>query len=142
MAFNGIPLVNGKAYEFADISCIVLGTPILGVTAIEYGEDDNIENIYATGRYPVARGYGQITPSAKITVLMNEVMNIVSVAPSGRLQDIPEFDIVVTYTDANLIPVVHKIRNCRFKTNMISSATGDTSIPIDLELIVSHIEFV
>ena len=142
MAQNGLPLINGKAYEFADITCIILGTPIIGVTAIEYGETDNIENVYATGRYPVARGFGQIEPSANITILMNEVMNIVSVAPNGRLQDIPEFDIIVTFTDANLIPVVHKIRNCRFKTNMITSATGDTSIPMDLELIVSHIEFV
>lgn len=142
MALNGLPLINGKAYEFADITCIVLGTPIVGVTAIEYGEEDNIENVYATGRYPVARGFGQIEPSAKVTILMNEVMSIVAVAPNGRLQDIPEFDIIVTFTDANLIPVVHKIRNCRFKKNMITSATGDTSIPVELDLIVSHIEFV
>ena len=142
MALNGLPLINGKAYEFADITCVILGTPILGVTAIEYGETDNSENIYATGRYPVARGFGQIEPTASITILMNEVMNIVSVAPNGRIQDIPEFDIIVTFTDVNLIPVVHKIRNCRFKTNMITSATGDTSIPMDLELIISHIEFV
>jgi hypothetical protein len=73
---------------------------------------------------------------------MNEVMNIVSAAPNGRIQDIPEFDIVVTFTDANLIPVVHKIRNCRFMKNMIASATGDTSIPMELDLVVSHIEFV
>lgn len=142
MALNGLPLINGKAYEFADITCIVLGTPIVGVTAIEYGEEDNIENVYATGRYPVARGFGQIEPSAKVTILMNEVMSIVAVAPNGRLQDIPEFDIIVTFTDANLIPIVHKIRNCRFKKNMITSATGDTSIPVELDLIVSHIEFV
>lgn len=142
MELNGLPLINGKAYEFADITCIVLGTPIVGVTAIEYGEEDNIENVYATGRYPVARGFGQIEPSAKVTILMNEVMSIVAVAPNGRLQDIPEFDIIVTFTDANLIPVVHKIRNCRFKKNMITSATGDTSIPVELDLIVSHIEFV
>jgi hypothetical protein len=61
MAQNGLPLINGKAYEYADISCIVLGTPIIGVTAIEYGEEDSMENIYATGRYPVSRGFGQIT---------------------------------------------------------------------------------
>jgi hypothetical protein len=142
MAYNGIPLVNGKQYEYADVTMIVLGTPILGVTNIEYGEEDNIENVYATGRYPIGRGYGQITPAAKVTILMNEVMNIVSAAPNGRIQDIPEFDIVVTFTDVNLIPVVHKIRNCKFKTNKISTATGDTSIPIEIDLVPSHIEYV
>jgi hypothetical protein len=142
MAYNGIPLVNGKQYEYADITMIVLGTPILGVTNIEYGEEDNIENVYATGRYPIGRGYGQITPAAKVTILMNEVMNIVSAAPNGRIQDIPEFDIIVDYTDVNLIPVTHKIRNCKFKTNKISTATGDTSIPIEIDLVPSHIEYV
>jgi hypothetical protein len=73
---------------------------------------------------------------------MNEVMNIVSAAPNGRIQDIPEFDIIVTYTDVNLIPVVHKIRNVKFKTNKISTATGDTSIPIEIDLVPSHIEYV
>ena len=142
MAATLIPLINGKAYEYADITCIILGVPITGITAIEYGEDAEIENIYATGRYPNSRGYGQIKPAAKITMLMNDAMNIVSAAPNGRIQDIPEFDAIVTYTDANLIPVTHKIRNCRFKTNMISTTTGDTSIPIEMELVISHIEFV
>lgn len=142
MAANLIPLINGKAYEYADITCIILGVPIIGVTAIEYGEEANIENIYATGRYPVARGYGQVEPSAKVTILMNEVMNIVSIAPQGRLQDIPEFDIIVSFTDANLIPVVHKIKNCRFKKNMISTTSGDTSIPMELDLVISNVEFI
>jgi hypothetical protein len=118
MAANLIPLINGKTYEYADITCIILGVPIIGVTAIEYGEEANIENIYATGRYPVARGYGQVEPTAKVTILMNEVMNIVSIAPQGRLHDIPEFDIIVSFTDANLIPVVQ------------------------LDLVISNVEFI
>jgi hypothetical protein len=66
-------------------------------------------------------------------------MNIVAAAPNGRVQDIPEFDIVVSFTDTNLIPVVHTIRNCKFMTNKISTATGDTSIPIEMDLVPSHI---
>jgi len=142
MAASLIPLINGKAYEYADITMVLLGVPILGTTAVEYGEEANIENIYGTGRYPINRGYGTVEPTAKVTVLMNEVMNIVSIAPNGRLHDIPEFDIIVSFTDVNLIPVVHKIRNCKFKKNMISAATGDTSIPIELDLVISHVEFV
>jgi hypothetical protein len=141
MATSLIPLINGKSYEFADITCVVLGVPIVGITSIEYGEDSETENIYATGRFPVSRGVGRVQTNAKITMLMEEVNNIVSVAPTGRIYDIPEFDIIVTFTDASLIPVAHKIRNCRFKNNKISSATGDTSIPVELDLVVSHIEW-
>lgn len=72
---------------------------------------------------------------------MGEVQNIMSANSLGRIYDIPEFDIIVTYTDVSLIPVTHKIRNCRFNDQMISSATGETSIPVELELIISHIEW-
>ena len=141
MAISILPLINGKSYEFADITCIVLGIPIVGITSIEYGEESETENIYATGRFPVSRGVGRVMPTAKITMLMEEVMNIVSASPTGRIYDIPEFDIIVAYTDLSLIPVVHKIRNVKFKNNKISSSTGDTSVPIEMDLIISHIEW-
>jgi hypothetical protein len=141
MATNILPLINGKSYEFADVTCIVLGQPIVGITSIEYMEESETENIYATGRFPVSRGVGRVQPSCKITMLMEEVMNIVSVAPTGRIYDVPEFDIIVSFTDASLIPVVHKIRNAKFKNNKISAATGDTSIPVELDLVISHIEW-
>lgn len=142
MAVDILPLINGKSYEMADITCIILGIPIVEITAIEYAEEANITNIYSTGRYPTSRGHGLVEPSAKVTMLMQEVQNILSVAPKGRLHDIPEFDIIVAYVDVNLIPVKHKIRNVRFKNNKISASTGDTSIPVELDLVVSHIEWV
>ena len=141
MATSILPLINGKSYEFADITCIVLGIPIVGITSIEYGEESETENIYATGRFPVSRGVGRVQPTAKITMLMEEVMNIVSASPNGRIYDVPEFDIIVAFTDLTLIPVVHKIRNVKFKNNKISSSTGDTSVPIEMDLVISHIEW-
>lgn len=141
MATAILPLINGRSYSYADITVIILGAPIIGVTSIEYGEDAMTENIYATGRFPVSRGTGQVTPTAKITLLMEEVLNLMTAVTSGRLYDIPEFDIIVSFTDTSLIPVVHKIRNCKFKTQTISSSTGDTSIPVEMELVISHIEW-
>ena len=141
MAYYLTPIVNGKAYEHADITMIVMGIPITGLTAIDYGEEADIQNIYATGRFPNARTHGQITPEAKITVLMEDVMNIVSAAPRGRLWDIPEFDIIVSFTDTSLIPVTHKIKNCRFKNNKISSKTGSDAIAIDIDLVCSNIDW-
>ena len=141
MAQNIIPLINGKSYEYADVTLIVLGIPIVGTTAIEYGEVANTENIYATGRFPVSRAFGTVEPAAKITLLMEEVNNIVTVSPNGRLYEIPAFDIVVTYTDPSLITVTHKLRNGQFKNNKIGAATGDTSIPVELDLVISHIEW-
>lgn len=141
MAYNITPLINGKSYENSDIQVTILGVPVVGITNIEYEEKQAMENIYGAGESPVSRGYGKIEPMAKITLLMEEVENIMSVAPLGRLNKIPEFDIVVLYLDASLVLRKHKLRNVRFTGNNRKSSSGDTSIPVELELILSHIEW-
>ncbi len=141
MAAQLVPLVNGKAYEHADITCIMLGIPIIEITAIEYGYEREMLNVWSTGTEPTSRVYGLTKPEAKVTMTMAEVMNIVAAAPNGRLDLIPEFDIIVAFTDASLIPVVHKVKNCRFMNNKVTSATGDGAIEIELNLIISHVEY-
>lgn len=139
---NIVPLINGKSYEWSDITCNILGVPVVGITSLEYSETQDSQNIFGAGRRPVSRGYGKIEPMAKITLLMEEVENIQAVAPGGLLMDIPEFDIVVAFVDSSLTTRIHKIRNVRFKANSRSTNSGDASIPVELDLIVSHIEWV
>lgn len=141
MAIPITPLINGKSYEWSDIQVTILGVPVVWITNIEYEEKQAMENIYGAGESPVSRGYGKIEPMAKVTLLMEEVENIMSVAPLGRLNKIPEFDIVVLYLDASLVLRKHKLRNVRFTGNNRKSSSGDTSIPVELELILSHIEW-
>lgn len=142
MAYPIVPLINGKSYEWADIVVNILGVPVVGITSIEYEEKQGMENIYGAGRFPVSRGYGKVEPTAKITLLMEEVQAIMSVAPLGRIQDIPEFDISVVYIDAALTTVKHKLRNVRFMNNPRTSSSGDTSIPVEIDLIISHVEWI
>lgn len=143
MSYPIPPLINGKSYEWADIILNVLGVPINGISSIEYGEKQEMQNVWGAGRFPVSRGYGKVDPDGtKITMTMEELENIQSVAPLGRIQDIPEFDIIVIFVDPALITRKHVLKNCRFMNNERKSNTGDTSIPIDLSLIISHVQFV
>ena len=141
MAQNITPLINGKSYEWADIIVNILGAPVLGITAIEYAEAQAMENVYGAGSYPISRGYGKVEPTAKITMLMEEVEALMAAAPQGRLNQIPEFDIVVSYIDTNLVTRRHVLRNVRFMNNARTSAQGETSIPVDLDLLISHVEW-
>lgn len=141
MAINITPLINGKSYEWADITINVLGVPVVGVTAIEYAETQAMENVYGAGERPVSRGYGKIEPTAKVTMLMEEVESLQAAAPDGRLNKIPEFDIVVAYIDTNLVTRKHVLRNVRFMNNARVSAQGETSIPVELDLLISHVEW-
>jgi len=136
-----VPLINGKSYEWSDIILNIMGVPIVGITKIEYEQTQDMQNIFGAGRYPVSRGYGKMESTCKITLLMEEIENIMMVAPLGIIQDIPEFDIIVAFIDPMLVPKIHKVRNCRFKNNVRTTSQGEQSIPVDCELICSHIEY-
>lgn len=139
---DGIPLINGHEYGWADIAVSIAGPIVTGITGIEYDDDQEIVNVYGAGRYPVSRGKGRITCSGKITLLTSEVIALQKKAPNGRLQDIAPFPIIVSYIpDDGGEVVVDKLRNCQFKTNKRNWAEGDTSKPVDIDLIISHIEW-
>ena len=142
MAYYLTPLINGKAYEWADIVVNVLGVPLTGITAIEYAEKQTMENVYAAGRNVNARTYGKVEPTAKISLLMSDVEAIQAVAPLGRMQDIPEFNITVIYLDTNNLTDKHKIKNARFTENKRTSSAGDGAVIVEIELIISNVDWV
>lgn len=138
---NGLPLINGVAYNWGDITCTIAGVKVTGITAIEYGDSQEVVNHYGAGRHPIARSKGRITPSAKITLTMDEVVGIQVSAPNGRIQDIAPFDIGVTYMPSSGIIVHDKICNCQFKDNKRTWKEGDTQQTVEIELIPSHIKW-
>ena len=83
---NGIPLINGVEYGWADIVSAINGVPLTGVTAISYGDKQDMQNNYGAGRYPVSYSKGRITCTAKITHYASEVLAIQRQSQNGRLQ--------------------------------------------------------
>ena len=75
---NGIPLINGMLYSWADIVATINGVPLTGITGIEYGDSQDVVNKYGAGRHPVGRAKGRITPTAKIILYQEEVETIQS----------------------------------------------------------------
>lgn len=138
---NGIPLVNGILYSWADVVTTIAGVPVTGITAVEYGDKQDVTNLYGAGRHPVGRAKGRITPSAKITLYQEEVEAIQRQAPNGRIQDIPPFDVIVSYIPDSGIITTDKVRNCQFTENKRSWSEGDTGKAVELELLPSHIEW-
>lgn len=138
---NGLPLINGVAYTWGDIVTTIAGVPVTGIVAIEYGDDQEVVNNYGAGRHPISRSKGRITPNAKITLAMDEVVAIQAQSINGRLQDIAPFNITVSYLPESGMIVHDIIRNCQFKTNKRAWKEGDTNQTVELELVPSHIQW-
>lgn len=139
---NGTPLINGMLHSWASIQVAIQGVPLTGITSIEYEDKQEVVNKYGAGRYPVGRGLGRITPSAKITLYLDEVSALQAKSSTGRLQDLGMFDILVGYLHPTSGLITYdKIRNCHFGDNSRKIKEGDTDIQVELELVPSHIEW-
>ena len=135
-----IPLINGTAFDFAQIIVNILGVPVASVSSIEYEETQEKVNNYGAGNRPVSRGAGAIECSATIEMSMNDIEAIRDVAPNGSLLQIPAFDITVFFGNPQN-PQTHVLKNCEFKSDGIGGAQSDTDMKKSFDLVLSHIKW-
>lgn len=135
-----VPLINGTAYDFAQIIVNILGVPVASVSSIEYEETQEKINNYGAGNRPVSRGKGAIEATATIEMSMNDIEAIRNVALDGSLLNVPAFDITVFFGNPQS-PQTHVLKNCEFTNDGISGSQGDTDLKKSFELVVSHIKF-
>lgn len=135
-----IPLVNGRAYSYVDITFVALSVPLPSVSAINYTQEQPKENHHGTGNNPVSRGRGPKNATASFDISMNDVEALRNAAPNGDLLDIPPFDIVVVFGNPQS-PVTHIIKNFEFSDDGVETSTGDTDIKRTFSGTPSHIKY-
>jgi hypothetical protein len=137
---NQIPLINGKAYSWASVTVQLAGAVLVGITAIMYDDGTEKENGYGAGQMPIDRGEGNYKADASITIRAAEDEALIAKSPTGRLQDLGVFDIIVQYL-VGTVKKKHIIRNCEFLGNKRDLKQGDKIIDVEHALIVSHVEW-
>jgi hypothetical protein len=135
-----IPLINGRAYSYVDITFVALGVALPSVSAINYTQEQPKENHHGTGNEPVSRGRGPKNATASFDISMNDTEALRDVAPNGSLLDIPPFDIVVVFGNPQS-PRTHVIKNFEFSDDGVESTTGDTDIKRTFSGTPSHIKY-
>jgi len=137
-----VPLINGVAYSWADVRCVIMGTLLSGITAVKYEDVQEMQDNYAAGKYPVSRGYGNIKSSGSLTIQAEEIEALAAAAPNGRIQDYPPFDVIVTFEPTSGIFITHTLKNAQFTTNKREMKQGDMVIESEMTLVISHIKWV
>ena len=142
MALNNEPvLINGQAYDFAQIIAKIAGVDINSLSEIEYEEEQKKENNFGKGNRPVSRGSSTIKAKASITMSMNDVeaLRLATIAVTGgSLLKIPPFDVTVTYLNVQQV-VTHVLKNCEFIKDGTSAKLDDTDIKAKYDLVISHV---
>lgn len=134
-------LINGTTYHWSEITTIILTKPVVGITGIKYSDKTEMKNVYGAGGRVIARGYGNEEAEASVTLLLEEVRELIKIAPNRRLSEIPPFDIIVVYTPTPSRFCTDVIKNCQFLDTNIDWKQNDTSKEVELKLITSNIEW-
>lgn len=134
------PLINGRAFDFAQIDLKILGVSIASCTAVNYTEEQEKVNNFGAGSRPVSRGHGAINASGSVTIGMNDVEAIRDAAPNGSLLQVPSFDVTVTYLNEQKV-VTHVMKNCEFLSDGVEASQGDTNIERSFDLVLSHVVY-
>lgn len=138
------PFINGRAYDWGQIVVRMSNgsRPFFGISAIKYEDPQEMEKNFGAGNLPVSYGYGNINPTASITLHMEELESIAQATPTGRIQDIPMFDITVTFLNPDAGKVVtHVLKNCKLMENGRDMKQNDKKFEKELPLLLSHIEW-
>lgn len=151
--------VNGQTYDWRMISISInidLGdgstqtyTPI-GVTALNYSQTRDSQWNFGIGGRAVSKGYGNTVAEASITMAAFELQklkdamagNAVTSGQNSRyIQNIPLFNVDVTYNFDDGTTKVDRIMQCSFNTDSAGAAQNDMFIQSDISLDPSEIRF-
>ena len=135
----------GQMVGWNDITVNLLGRDLEGITEIEYGDESEMNNEYGAGEYPIGRSKGNYSATASITVYEEELKALEKSLPivggrRQRMQEIPAFDIAVTYEYGDNI-ITDVIRNCKFKNTGKVGKQNEGKMTKKLDLLTSHIEY-
>lgn len=134
------PLINGVNWSWANITLVLFGIPVVGITKIDYKIKQKKENNFGQGPYPISRGYGNYEYEASIEVFQDELQAIINSSPSRDPLQIGMFDIQVTFGGSRITAVKHVLRSCEFTEIDFKSTQGDQKLLTTIPLIVGSIE--
>lgn len=135
-----VPLVNGINYAWANITCIIAGVIIVGITKISYKNKQTKKNNYGKGTRVISRAYGNVEPDASIEIYTDELKRIIAAAPLRNILKIPPFNIIVQFSGDGVAVDRDVLVACEFLEDPLSTSQGDTEIKVTLPLILADIE--
>lgn len=139
-------IINGRQYEFADVTLILGGRDVVGLRGISYTESQEKETIYGKGNKPLAIQKGNFSYEGSITLLQSEVetLRVLAKTETGRASLMGlTLDAVVCYGDPlkGDVMITDRINSLQFTEDPKEMSQGDNSMEIELPFIALSIDY-
>lgn len=131
----------GRITGWNKVTLTLYGRDVEAIVEINYTDNQEKDNEYGAGKFPVGQSEGNYKAEASISLFSEEVVAIQKSIPKGlRIQDIPPTDVPVEY-EYNGTLIKDVIRNASFKNNGREVKQGDGKIVTKFDLLTSHIDW-
>lgn len=120
--------INNKEYAWGNITVVLLGRPIIGITGIEYKTKKVKESRYGAGRMPKSIQHGRWEFDGTLTLMQSEVIAMNEAARAAGYKNIldVEVDIIVAYlSDDSATITTDKIVKASFTEMPVGMKEGD-----------------
>ncbi|KAA2242803.1 hypothetical protein F0L74_09755 [Chitinophaga agrisoli] len=134
------PLINGINYSWANISWVMFGVPVVGITKISYKRKLKKDNNYGFGQHPISRGYGNYEYEGSVELYTDEWKRIIAASPDRDPLAIGPFDIQVVFQGSRLTTERDVLRSVEFMEDPLEASQGDSKLLVTIPLIIAAIE--
>lgn len=139
-------LINGRQYEFADITLVMGGRDVIGVRGIKYKENQEKELIYGKGNEPLSIQKGNRAYGGEVVLLQSELetLKLFAKTKTGRSSILGlTLNAVVCY--GNPLKgdpmITDKIYGIQFTEEEKGMAQGDKNMEITLPFLALGIDY-
>ena len=131
--------INNKEYAWGDITVVVFGRPLVGITGIEYKSKKAKDVKHGWGRNPKSIQHGKREYEGTLTLMQSE---LTAHAPSGRRFRVyaPGNSCHFTY-EADLVVTVDKICCASLTESPSGMKEGDAQAEIALPFVALDVEY-
>lgn len=136
----GVTMINGINYSAQNVTIIMFGNQIIGITKISYSKKQGKENNYALQNEPVSRGYKQAEYDCSMEIYKDEWVGIIAAAPNKDPTKIPPFTFQVIYSGDSVVYKEDHILFAEFLEDPMSVGAGDTKILLTIPMIIGGIQ--
>lgn len=137
-----ITMVNGIAYSASNVTVLMFGRAIAGITKLDYKKKQDKTNNKAFQVEPVSRGYGNADYDCSMEIYRDEWMGIIDSAPNNDPTQIPPFTFSVTFSGDGVNFKEDQILFAEFLEDSLTVGAGDTSIKVTVPMIIGGIKHI
>ncbi len=132
-------LINGVNYSWGNLSIVIYGNIIIGITKISFKRKQHKENNYGWGDKPVSRGYGNYEFEGSVEMYIDELKKLIAAAPNGDIMQILPSDMQIVYAGSRVLPSKDVLQAFEFMEDGLEASQNDTKLLVSLPLLIADV---